>query len=61
VTLGVISVLTVLSVAPVSLHTLVAAMLLCVLVAIATLGAQADAEPRHESMEAAPRTEAAPV
>ena len=61
VALGVISVLTVLSVAPVSLHTLIAAMLLSVLVAIATVGGQADSGAEHQSMRAAPRSEAAPV
>ena len=42
VALGVVSVLTILDVAPVSLHTLVAAMLLVSLVTIATLGARAE-------------------
>jgi heme A synthase len=43
VLLGVASVLTVLAIPPVSLHTLVAAALLSILVGIATLGARSNA------------------
>lgn len=53
VTLGVISVLTILDVLPVSLHTLVAAMLLASLTTIATLAARAEVSARqtlHESV-----------
>lgn len=56
VALGVASVLTILAIAPVSLHTLVAAMLLSLLVGLATAGARAatpDGSPAHADAIAA--------
>jgi heme A synthase len=48
--LGVVSVLTVLAIPPVSMHTLFAAALLSILVALATIGAQSNAEVETPDM-----------